>query len=51
MAEVVCILMKVKGGVAEVDGRLKPGDQIISVNNEELRNATQEHAAALLKVC
>ena len=40
----------VKGGVAEADGRLQPGDQILSVNGEDLRNATQEIAAGVLKV-
>lgn len=39
----------VKGGVAEADGRLQPGDQILSVNGEDLRNATQEIAAGVLK--
>ena len=27
------------------------GDQILSVNKEDMRNATQEYAAAVLKVC
>lgn len=40
----------VKGGIAEADGRLQPGDQILSVNGEDLRNATQEIAAGVLKV-
>ena len=40
----------VKGGVAEADGRLMQGDQILTVNGEDLRGATQEEAAALLKV-
>ena len=40
----------VKGGVAEADGRLLPGDQILSVNGEDLKNATQEIAAGVLKV-
>lgn len=40
----------VKGGVAEADGRLQPGDQILSVNGEDLKNATQEIAAGVLKV-
>lgn len=39
----------VKGGVAEADGRLLPGDQILSVNGEDLRNASQETAASVLK--
>ncbi|XP_070564544.1 multiple PDZ domain protein-like [Ptychodera flava] len=40
----------VKAGVAEADGRLMQGDQIYSVNGEDLRNATQEDAAIALKM-
>lgn len=40
----------VNGGVAQADGRLQPGDQILSVNGEDLSNATQEIAAGVLKV-
>uniref|UniRef100_A0A8C7MN41 Multiple PDZ domain crumbs cell polarity complex component n=1 Tax=Oncorhynchus kisutch TaxID=8019 RepID=A0A8C7MN41_ONCKI len=40
----------VKGGVVESDGRLMQGDQILSVNKEDVRNATQELVAELLKV-
>uniref|UniRef100_A0A6Q2X8A2 Multiple PDZ domain crumbs cell polarity complex component n=1 Tax=Esox lucius TaxID=8010 RepID=A0A6Q2X8A2_ESOLU len=40
----------VKGGVVECDGRLMQGDQILSINQEDVRNATQESVAALLKV-
>jgi len=39
----------VKGGIAESDGRLLAGDQILSVNGEDLKNATQDIAAAVLK--
>ncbi|XP_078532022.1 multiple PDZ domain protein isoform X5 [Lissotriton helveticus] len=39
----------VKGGIADSDGRLMQGDQILSVNGEDVRNATQEAVAALLK--
>ncbi|KAK3752223.1 hypothetical protein QZH41_002758 [Actinostola sp. cb2023] len=39
----------VKSGVAERDGRVLPGDQILAVNGEDLRNATQDVAASLLK--
>ena len=41
---------QVKGGIAEADGRLLAGDQILSVNGEDLKNATQDVAAAVLKV-
>ncbi|KAG1952473.1 multiple PDZ domain protein [Pimephales promelas] len=41
----------VKGGVVETDGRLMQGDQILSVNGEDVRSATQEYVAALLKNC
>lgn len=40
----------VKGGLVESDGRLTQGDQILSVNGEDVRSATQEAVAALLKV-
>lgn len=40
----------VKGGIVESDGRLLQGDQILSVNGEDVRAATQESVAALLKV-
>ncbi|XP_046698515.1 multiple PDZ domain protein isoform X10 [Silurus meridionalis] len=41
----------VKGGIVESDGRLLQGDQILSVNGEDVRIATQESVAALLKCC
>ncbi|KAG9346900.1 hypothetical protein JZ751_005827 [Albula glossodonta] len=41
----------VKGGIVEADGRLMQGDQILSVNGEDVRSATQESVAALLKCC
>lgn len=40
----------VMGGIVESDGRLMQGDQILSVNGEDVRAATQESVAALLKV-
>ncbi|KAL1023163.1 hypothetical protein UPYG_G00037170 [Umbra pygmaea] len=39
----------VKGGAAELDGRLMQGDQILSVNGEDMRQSSQETVAALLK--
>ncbi|GAA6217420.1 inaD-like protein isoform X1, partial [Lates japonicus] len=36
-------------GAAAVDGRLKRGDQILSVNGESLQGATHEQAVAILK--
>ncbi|KAF4071450.1 hypothetical protein AMELA_G00273370 [Ameiurus melas] len=41
----------VMGGIVESDGRLLQGDQILSVNGEDVRTATQESVAALLKCC
>uniref|UniRef100_A0A673ZZB5 PDZ domain-containing protein n=1 Tax=Salmo trutta TaxID=8032 RepID=A0A673ZZB5_SALTR len=35
------------GGVADEDGRLFLGDQILSVNREDVRTATQEHVTSL----
>lgn len=40
----------VKGGIADTNGRLMQGDQILTVNGEDVRNANQEAVAALLKV-
>lgn len=40
----------VKGGVAEADGRLMQGDHILEVNGNDLRSATHEYAATILKV-
>ncbi|XP_049821398.1 discs large homolog 1-like protein isoform X7 [Aethina tumida] len=39
------------GGPADLCGELKRGDQILSVNGVNLRNATHEEAAQALKVC
>ncbi|XP_063996632.1 multiple PDZ domain protein isoform X5 [Pogoniulus pusillus] len=39
----------VKGGIADTDGRLMQGDQILTVNGEDVRHANQEAVAALLK--
>lgn len=43
-------LSQVPGGAAGVDGRLMKGDQILSVMGQDLKNATQEEAAAVLKL-
>lgn len=40
----------VTGGVAEADGRLLQGDHILEVNGTDLKSATHEYAAAILKV-
>ncbi|XP_052574864.1 inaD-like protein isoform X3 [Peromyscus californicus insignis] len=39
----------VKGGAAALDGRLIQGDQILSVNGEDMRHASQETVATILK--
>ncbi|XP_064372362.1 inaD-like protein isoform X3 [Dromaius novaehollandiae] len=39
----------VKGGAADLDGRVIQGDQILSVNGEDMRNASQETVATILK--
>ncbi|XP_048827057.1 multiple PDZ domain protein isoform X3 [Brienomyrus brachyistius] len=41
----------VRGGVVEMDGRLMQGDQILVVNGEDVRYATQESVACLFKHC
>ncbi|KAI3369153.1 hypothetical protein L3Q82_026113 [Scortum barcoo] len=40
----------VRGGAAELDGRLMQGDQILSVNGDDTRHASQETVAAILKM-
>uniref|UniRef100_A0A3B4VFU2 PATJ crumbs cell polarity complex component n=1 Tax=Seriola dumerili TaxID=41447 RepID=A0A3B4VFU2_SERDU len=40
----------VRGGAAELDGRLMQGDQILSVNGDDTRHASQETVACILKV-
>ncbi|TDH08987.1 hypothetical protein EPR50_G00103570, partial [Perca flavescens] len=39
----------VRGGAAELNGRLMQGDQILSVNGDDTRQASQETVAAILK--
>lgn len=39
------------GGPADVGGELKRGDQLLTVNGNNLRGATHEEAAQALKVC
>ncbi|XP_048053628.1 multiple PDZ domain protein isoform X3 [Megalobrama amblycephala] len=40
-----------RGGVADLDGRLLLGDQILSVNGEDIRAASQDYASAILQSC
>ena len=40
----------VHGGVAEADGRLLQGDQILNVNGDDVTGKMQEDVATLLKV-
>lgn len=40
----------IRGGVADSDGSLLLGDQILSINGEDVRAASQEHAHKLLQV-
>jgi len=44
------IVLQVKGSVVDNDGRLKPADQIIGLNGQDLLTATREYIAELLKV-
>ncbi|XP_033986149.1 LOW QUALITY PROTEIN: multiple PDZ domain protein [Trematomus bernacchii] len=41
----------IRGGIADSDGRLLLGDQILSINGEDVRAASQEHAHKLLQSC
>ena len=49
MDTVIVIRSLVPGGVAQVDGRLIPGDRLISVNDVHLESATLEQAVQALK--
>ncbi|XP_051982809.1 multiple PDZ domain protein [Xyrauchen texanus] len=40
-----------RGGLADLDGRLLLGDQILSVNGEDIRAVSQDYAKALLQSC
>lgn len=40
----------IRGSVTDLDGRLLLGDQILSINGEDVRAAAQEHAQRLLQV-
>ncbi|KPP65924.1 hypothetical protein Z043_115622, partial [Scleropages formosus] len=40
----------VEGGLVEMDGQLRKGDQILSVNGVDVRVSTEESVVALLKV-
>nr|XP_054607553.1 multiple PDZ domain protein isoform X2 [Nothobranchius furzeri] len=41
----------IRGGAANSDGRLMHGDQILSINREDVRAASQEHVQFLLQSC
>ncbi|XP_068178447.1 multiple PDZ domain protein [Antennarius striatus] len=41
----------IRGGVADSDGRLLLGDQILSINGEDIRTASLEHAQRRLQSC
>ena len=41
---------QIKGSVADVDGQLVPGDQILVVNGVDIRSSQQQDTAAMLKV-
>ncbi|XP_062333566.1 multiple PDZ domain protein [Osmerus eperlanus] len=41
----------VRGGPADMDGRLLLGDQILSINGEDVKAAEQEHVGVLLQNC
>ena len=46
---VIVVRSLVPGGVAQSDGRLIPGDRLISVNGINLENATLDEAVQALK--
>ncbi|XP_029288951.1 multiple PDZ domain protein isoform X2 [Cottoperca gobio] len=41
----------IRGGVADLDGRLLLGDQILSINGDDVRAASQEYAHKVLQSC
>uniref|UniRef100_A0A8C6UAG4 PDZ domain-containing protein n=1 Tax=Neogobius melanostomus TaxID=47308 RepID=A0A8C6UAG4_9GOBI len=41
----------IRGSTADSDGRLLLGDQILSINGEDVRAASQDHAEKLLQKC
>ncbi|KAM8843299.1 multiple PDZ domain protein-like isoform 2-T2 [Synchiropus picturatus] len=41
----------INGGVADLDGRLSLGDQILSINGRDVRGASQDYAGKLLQCC
>lgn len=46
---VIVIRSLVPGGVAQLDGRLIPGDRLLSVNDTILENASLDQAVQVLK--
>lgn len=48
-ATVIVIRSLVPNGVAEIDGRLTPGDRLVSVNEKVIKNATLDQAVQALK--
>jgi len=49
METVIIIRSLVPGGVAQIDGRLVPGDRLMFVNNVRLENASLDEAVQALK--
>ncbi|CAJ0565111.1 unnamed protein product, partial [Mesorhabditis spiculigera] len=48
-SSVVVVRSLVPGGVAQADGRIVPGDRLLSVNKQDLSCASLERAVAVLK--
>lgn len=46
---VIVIRSLVPNGTAEIDGRITPGDRLISVNDKDIRNVTLDQAVQALK--
>ncbi|CAB3404649.1 unnamed protein product [Caenorhabditis bovis] len=46
---VIVVQSLVPGGVAQIDGRIVPGDRLLFVNNHDLSNSSLERAVAVLK--
>ncbi|EDV22983.1 uncharacterized protein TRIADDRAFT_27973, partial [Trichoplax adhaerens] len=48
-SKIILIRNVIKGGVADTDGRIQPGDRLISVNGKSLENASLDYAVEMLK--
>lgn len=48
--QAIC-LFQISGSLADIDGRLKPDDQVLEINGLDVSYGTQEQAAQIIQVC